>query len=193
MPAHRSPTRSRSPLRLALALLVGAASLACAASRASAEEISADAVKATFLYKFVPFVGWPAATFPSPNTPVHICIVGDDPFGPNIERAIAAQTLGPRPIVVTKMPVARPHAGCQVMYIGGSDAQSVGQALKVVRGEPVLTVTDDSAPKGVIDFDVVGGRVRFKIDEQSAAENGLQIRATLLSLAITVTRERKAQ
>lgn len=170
--------------------MLGAGLLVCGAAAAQTE-IPADAVKATFLYKFVPFVEWPASTFSAPDAPVDICIVGDDPFGPAIERAVSEQKLGPRPVVMRKMPVAHAHAGCQVMYITGSEAQSVGQALKVVRGEPVLTVTDEATPKGVIDFAIVAGRVRFRIDEQAAADNGLQIRAPLLSLAITVARQRK--
>lgn len=167
--------------------------MVCRPAPALAQEVSAEAVKGTFLYKFVPFVEWPASAFAGPDAPVVICIVGDDPFGPNIERAMAEQRLGARPVAVKKMTVAHVRSGCHVMYIAGSDAQSVGQALKVVHGEPVLTVTDGSAPKGVIDFAMAAGRVRFRIDEQSAVDNGLQIRAQLLSLAISVTRERKGQ
>lgn len=174
-----------------LALLLGAAALVRPAA-AGADAIPADAVKATFLYKFVPFVEWPPSAFPAADAPVVVCIVGDDPFGPNIERALAAQKLGARAIVVKRLLVAQAHTGCHVMYIAGSDTQSVGQALKLVHGEPVLTVTDGATPKGVIDFAIVAGRVRFRIDAQAAAENGLQIRAPLLSLAISVARERKS-
>jgi hypothetical protein len=174
--------RSPTPILLGLCL-------ALLPNLAQAGEISAEAVKATFLYKFVPYIDWPASAFPAAATPVAVCIVGEDPFGPELERQIEAERIGPRPIVVRSYPVARPHSGCQVMYLAGSDAQSVAQGLRIVRGEPVLTVTDDAAAKGIVDFTVVEGRVRFRINEQSASENGLHVRSPLLALAISVVRD----
>src|SRR6185369_14635060 len=35
-------------------------------------------IKATFLYKFVPFVEWPADAFDTPTAPVNICVFGND-------------------------------------------------------------------------------------------------------------------
>ena len=157
---------------------------------ADASPISADVVKATFLYKFVPFVEWPASSPAGSGMPVVICVVGVDPFGPALEQSLAAQHLGDRPIVVRPMLLARPNSGCQVMYITGSDTQSIDQALKIVRGEPILTVTDEATSKGIVDFNVVQGRVRFRLDQQAAVDNGLRLRAPLLALAVSVVPER---
>lgn len=145
------------------------------------------AVKATYLYKFAPFVTWPD---PSATGPFTICVVGDDPFGPLLDRAVAGQTLtapsGPRPIRVAHIDTIGPKSTCDVAYLGGSRAESVTEALRAVRGAPVLTVTDEDDPPGIIAFAVADGHVRFKVDEVQAQQNGLVISSKLLSLALVV-------
>src|ERR1700756_4784994 len=43
------------------------------------------AVKAAYLYKFTPFVEWPASAFAGPGSPFNVCVLGDDPFGPALD------------------------------------------------------------------------------------------------------------
>jgi hypothetical protein len=76
---------------------------------------------------------------------------------------------------------------CQIAYLGGSRAQPVKEALRVLRGAPVLTVTDGPAAPGVVDFAIADSRVRFRIDEATATDDGLTISSKLLGLALSVT------
>ena len=147
------------------------------------------AVKSTYLYKFQPFVTWPDQAFPSPTSPFNLCIVGDDPFGAVIDRAIAGQSAGPHAMAVVRLRTAAPDVHCQIMYVGTHDPQTALQSLAAVRGMPVLTVTDsthDAAAKGIINFVIVENRVRFEIDTEAAMRNGLSISSKLLSLALSV-------
>ena len=149
-------------------------------------------VKATYLYKLAPFVEWwPAAAFASPTAPLDICVLGHDPFGPILDRAVAGQQIGERPLAVWRLEAAEAGAGCHVMYVAGSPAQSAAQALEAVRGAPVLTVTDAAqgpSRKGVVHFVLQDNRVRFEIDDQAAAEQGLRVSYKQLSLASAVRR-----
>ena len=141
------------------------------------------AVKATYLYKLAPFVDWP----PDDNgQPLTICVVGADPFGGTLDRAVAGQAFGPRPYIIARVDTIGPDSTCNVAFIGGSAAQSVAGALRAVHGLPVLTVTDEGDPAGIVDFTVQDGRVRFRIDQRAATENGLTISSKLLSLALSV-------
>ena len=115
-----------------------------------------------------------------------LCVVGDDPFGGQLDRAVAGQSLGTRPIQVKHVETIGPKSSCDIAYLGGSHAESVADALRAVRGTPVLTVTDEDDPPGIIAFAVVDGHVRFRIDEVQAQENGLVISSKLLSLALAV-------
>jgi hypothetical protein len=75
------------------------------------------------------------------------------------------------------------------MFVSGSDAQSVPDGLAAVRGMPILTITDaarDADAKGIIHFVIRDNRVRFEIDDRTAAESGLSISSKVLSLAVAV-------
>ena len=147
------------------------------------------AVKATYLYKFGPFVGWPRTIFATPDAPVVLCVVGDDPFGATLDEAVVGQRIGERPIALRRLAAAERQSDCHIMYMAGSAAQPVAAALDAVRGTPVLTFTDEargSAAKGIIHFVIRDDRVRFEIDEYAAAENGITISSKVLSLAIAV-------
>ena len=74
------------------------------------------------------------------------------------------------------------------MFAAGSQKQSVADDLDKVRGSPVLTVTDGAGPstRGMVNFVLKSNRVRFEIDEASAAQSGLMISSKLLSLAAAV-------
>lgn len=177
--------------RLARLSILGLALASLAAPSAGAAETSAieSAVKATYLYKLPPFIAWPSTSFDGPNRPLVICIVGRDPFGASLDSAVAGLRIGERPIAVRRLEQAGPQAGCHVMYLGGSAAQSVAAALAAMQGAPTLTVTDraigDEA-KGMVHFVVRDNRVRFEIDNSAAAAAGLGISSKVLALATDV-------
>ena len=160
---------------------------------AAADEPSLEvAVKAAFLAKFGAYVDWPSTAFDGPSAPLTVCVAGNDPFGPALDKAIAGQHVGDRAIAVKRLKTVTPHAGCQILYLGANDAQTLAQSLDAVRGDSVLTVTDGAKGDavGVIDFVLNDNRVRFDIDDRAASANGLQISSKLLSLALSVTPKR---
>ena len=165
--------------------LVCAADLAPALAEGSLEY----PVKAAYLYKFAPFIQWPATAFDSPSSPFAICIVGADPFGSALDQAVASQRFDARPIVVKRLAKVDRTSGCHVVYLGGGKGAGAADALAAVRGAPVLTVSDAAGRddvRGVIDFQIRDNRVRFSIDDQAAQANGLVISSKLLSLAVAV-------
>jgi hypothetical protein len=175
----------------AIALL--AATLFVPSVPAAESSVAAEAdtleyqVKAAYLAKFGNYVDWPdAAAKPSA---AGLCIAGNDPFGDTLDRAVAGQSISGRPIVVKRLPTVTRGSDCQILYIGGSPAQSISQALNAVRGETVLTVTDRSAAAdggGIIQFEIKDNKVRFDVDVAAASANGLVVSSKLLNLALTV-------
>lgn len=148
------------------------------------------AVKATYLAKFAPFIEWPKAAFASPESAFVLCVAGDDPFGRLLDEAVAGAHIYGRPVSVRRLSAVARNSGCEILYAGGSPAQSVAAALAAVRGTPVLTVTDrerNGGAKGIINFVIEDNHVRFEIDDAAAAEDGLVISSKLLSLAANVT------
>ena len=82
--------------------------------------------------------------------------------------------------------------GCHLAFVQGNAPAETGRILNALGRTPVLTVTDARAgpQRGMIHFTTVGGRVRFFIDEASAAERGLSISSRLLALAAGVRQRR---
>ncbi|MDP3853061.1 YfiR family protein [Phenylobacterium sp.] len=145
------------------------------------------AVKATYLYKFAPFVRWPASAFPSPSSPFYLCVLGNDPFGAVLNQAVSGQQLDGRPMAVRRLRGGEGGGGCHILYLGDAGGRSTAEALRNAKGAPVLTVADQNqaVPGAVIQFMVRNGRVRFDIDPAAAAANGVTISSKLLSLAVS--------
>ncbi|PWC76956.1 YfiR family protein [Azospirillum sp. TSH64] len=165
-----------SPLALSLVMVLAGAPV----SIASAEPLEA-AVKATFLYKFIAFVAWPPGAFATADSPFRLCVEGPDPFGDLLDRAVAGQSAGGRPIQLMRRPQFEKGSGCHLLY--GT------LAMDRLRGEPVLTVSDADAPGGsaagaVITFVLQEDRVRFAIDAAAAQGNRLAISSKLMSLSV---------
>ena len=158
---------------------------------ARAEEPLELAVKATYLYKLAPFVTWPSTAYADPTAPLVICVQGKDPFGPLVDKAVAGQRIGGRPVVIRRMPKVDPASGCQIAYLGGSDGQPETTAMRDIGKAPVLTVTDQERGAGApgdVHLLLVDGRVRFVIDNGQAQQQGLSISSKLLALALKVKR-----
>ena len=174
--------RSRSFLIAWRKIAAGAlAALFLASSPAGAQSLE-TAVKATYLYKFAPFVEWPAKAFDTPSSPLVVCVQGDDPFGPVLDRAIVGQKIGVHPVQARRVEVVEAGSGCHIAFIAGSKRQSQADALKALHGSGALTVTDGGA--GAIRFVIQNDRVRFEIDTGEASSDGLTLSSKLLSLAV---------
>lgn len=175
-------------LRRTLLRAAFAFALAATTATASAQDSLEFPVKAAFLTKFGGFVEWPASAFASTAAPLVLCVLGDDPFGPAIDRAASAQPVSGHPIAVRRLKAVRGDSGCHILYIAPSEAARAQQAIDAVRGTPVLTVTD-ARPGGapaIISFVIREERVRFDIDDEAAMHNGLVISSKLLGLALSV-------
>lgn len=186
---------ARRVRRLAASFLIGAGLIAagalgaCRAFAAAAGPAVEYAVKAAYVAKFALFLEWPESAFASPASPVTLCIAGADPFGDTLNRVAEGQSIGDRQLEIKRIPAVTRDSGCHIVFIGGSDTQSVAQGLAAVAGAPVLTVTDSArSPNaaGMIQFVVQNGRVRFTVDDQAAAQSGLSISSHMLSLALSV-------
>jgi hypothetical protein len=185
---HRRAARRRraaawgAVLGLGLGLAAGAAALADGGLE--------YAVKAAYLYKFAPFVDWPASAFPTPASPFTVCVFGEDPFGSTLDQAVRGQVVAGRSVLVRRMGPPAGRVGCQVLYIGRSSRQSAADELRAVQGLPILTVTDEAqgSSGGVVQFVLREGHVRFALDADQARAGGLELSSKLMALAVSVKR-----
>jgi hypothetical protein len=147
------------------------------------------AVKASYIYKFAPFVQWPTRAFPSATSPLRICVAGDEALGGMLDQAVRGQRMQDHPLTVVRLASLDPGAvaNCQILFLGKAAAADLPRG---VAGQPVLTVTDRSrgGSGGIIQFVMQGSRVRFAVDIAAANSAGIQISSKLLGLAVEVAR-----
>ena len=67
-------------------------------------------MKAAFLFNFTKFVEWPESSFEDPQAPIVLGIIGDDPFGDDLERIIAGQKVQGRSLVIRRETLGRRSA-----------------------------------------------------------------------------------
>ena len=173
-------------MRHRASILLCAIAAAMFAAGAAHAEVSDTAVKAAFIPKFARYVTWPPSA--AHSGPLAICVIGDDPFGSALDTAAANQSVDGRPLVVKRLSSPGGASTCAIAFVDGSRS---GETLAALGRQPVLTVTDarSSGQRGVIHFAIVGGRVRFFIDNTQAQARGLTISSRLLALAIGVNQK----
>ena len=171
-----------APLRAFLRAAVAAAALTlCMPVKAQPTDTQ---VKAAFLPRFARYASWPAPAMPKGSNPFVLCVIGSDPFGNLLDSAARTQSVDGRRIVVRRTDNATSVDDCQIAFVAGARA---GQLLAAIGAKPVLTVTDGAnGHRGIIHFTLADGRVRFFIDQASAARRGIQISSRLLALAVGV-------
>jgi hypothetical protein len=144
-------------------------------------------VKAAYISKLSPFIDWPSSAFAGPNGPPVICVVGNDPFGAALDKAVEGTRDRDHPLQVRRLPEPDPEAACHILF--AADAAMAEQAIEQVRAKPVVTVTDSGQPaRGMISFVVAANHVRFDIDAAAAERVGVRFSSKLLALARTVRR-----
>jgi hypothetical protein len=156
------------------------------------DESLAQKVKAAFLYKFSAYVDWPPRAFDSATSPFFLCVVeSGERFTHTLREVVNGETVNGRPVVVRQINSAEEGKhGCHILYIGTPDTEFAAEVANAVRGTNTLTVSDN-ASQGIIDFMIADNRVRFSINNEAAAENGLVISSKLLDLAINVRQRPK--
>ena len=163
------------------------ASIALAGPAPAAAQSGAETrIKAAFLYKFGGFVEWPAQSFASAEAPFAIGVLGSDPMADELRQAVSGRTVNGRKVVVRQLRRGEQPDGLHVLYIGPADSARVAEALKAVRGQAVLTVTETAealALGSMITFVVADDKVRFDVALPPAEQGQLRISARLLAVA----------
>jgi hypothetical protein len=143
-------------------------------------------IKAAFLFNFAKFVEWPPAAFAEATSPMVIGILGENPFGGDLERTIQNKTINNRSIVIKQLHSLAEATNCQVLFISTSEKKRLAEIFDGLRGTSVLTVGETdrfTETGGMINFVAEGNKIRFQINEVAAESAGLKISSKLLSLA----------
>jgi hypothetical protein len=165
----------------ALALLVLLQGLAFA------QDVTAPALKAAFIYNFAKFTEWPADGLPNAE-PFVICVLGDSAVADALEQTVKGRMLAGHNITVSHVAPVGGTRVCPVLYVSGMTTAQAARAVSGLRDAPVLTISDVEGfadAGGIAQFFFERGRLRFSVHIDSAKRARLQISSRLLALSTT--------
>ncbi len=168
---------------LSSALIDPVAWLACADD---SDETLEYRLKAAFLYKFAGYVQWPDASFPRPDAPLTIGILGADAIASELATMIAGRTVNNRAVAVRRLKPGEALTGINILLIGKSESGRLPQLLPQLQSHAILTVTEleGALSQGsVINFILADRRVRFEISLEAAEKHNLKLSSRLLAVA----------
>jgi hypothetical protein len=142
-------------------------------------------VKAAFIYNFAKFVEWPADSFVHKSDDMNLCILGNDPFGSDLN-PFQGEIIGNKRLTIKHVKAAQPLKECHILFVSKSEKKQLSKIVNTLKGASILLIgdTDGFAQQNIIiNFYVEENKVRFEINTDAAKQARLNISSKLLKLA----------
>lgn len=149
-------------------------------------------LKAAFIYNFTKFVDWPTNRFATKDSPITIGVLGKNPFGEELTKAVAGRTVNGRSYEVKVLTTVSEATKVDLLFVPRGQEALLNDQLPALQGAGVLTVGESEAFAklgGIINFTTEADKLRLEINLDEAERGGLKIRAQLLKLAKIVGRK----
>jgi hypothetical protein len=159
------------------------ASLPVRAHISSSEEYR---LKLAFLFNFAKFVDWPEDAFPSPQAPLNICIVGRDPFDPDLEQQIGERTVNGHACVTRRLSPRDDFKACQIIFVPAASDSSLPAVLRQAGASGAIIVgetTGFASRGGTVNFVLEGARLLFEVNLEASQRTRSRISSRVLALA----------
>jgi hypothetical protein len=157
------------------------------ASSAYAQVSREYQLKAVLLLRLAQFTQWPAEAFESPDSPIQVCVLGENPFGEALGAALTGETAHGRRLVAQHYRAAEQVKSCHILYLTGAGPRQAKALLSVVSGRSILTVRDvdgvASAYDTIVGFMTDENRIKLRINVKAAAAARLVLDPRLLRVA----------
>jgi hypothetical protein len=151
-------------------------------------------IKAVYLFNFALFFTWPDYTFKKPSQPFRICILGQNPYGIDLDLVVENETVEGHPVIVQPIYSVYRTQTCQMLFISQSEQSRLANIFPYIKRYPILTVSDIKGfaqQGGMIEFfNTSDNEVRFIIAPEAVNEASLLASANLLEIAKIFYRSR---
>jgi len=147
-------------------------------------------IKAAYLYQFVNYIEWDEKAFSSPDSPLVIGVVGDDPVNKYLKLIASQRKAKNRPIEYREVSTVEEAKECHILFFSESvPDEQVRKLIGGRQGEPVLLVGEKSQflqHGGIIAFVIAGNNVRLQLSMKKAASHGLRVSSQLAKISNVV-------
>ncbi len=148
-------------------------------------------LKAGYIEKFTHFIEWPPAALSGDTSGAFaIALLGEDGFDGAVDSLFRTVRVKNRGVVVSHISSLDEIKECAILIIDESESGRLGEILKRVQGNPILTVgaTPTYGKRGVmINMYREGNFIRFEINRAALERSGLKASSLLLSSAKLVS------
>lgn len=168
---------------ISLLILLTAAS---AAELGSADEYE---IKAAMLLNLTRFIEWPAAKLGDSAAPFVIGIIGNDPFGRDLDKLLNGKAVNGHPVQIVRMTANQHVESCHILFVSRGERKRFEEMAATLARASVLTVGDgDRFTSGgsVVGFVIRDNRVQIEVNLGAAQRHGLVVSSRLLRLATVV-------
>lgn len=173
--------------RLYFVLFCIAACLCIPGARGQSREAPTEyQVKAAFVFNFAKFVEWPQAESTNGTAPIVVGILGEDPFGAELDRIVNDRQVNGRPLRLKRFVSLSEVNDCHMLFISSSEKQRLQTIFDSLQSKGILTIGDSenfAKEGGMINFVLEKGKVRFQINIDAAERAGIKLSSQLLKLA----------
>lgn len=170
-------------------VLLGVWLLAAGPLAAEAPGYKEHQIKAAFLYNFTKYVEWPADSFADGDAPIVIAVLGRNPVGDELQKAVAGRRVNGRPIVVRTVATAAEARAAHLLFVPEAEEKHFVLLAPELGLAPILTVGESesfSKLGGAIHLVREADKVRFAINLEASEARRLKISAQLLKLAVVL-------
>lgn len=147
-------------------------------------------VKLAFLFNLTHFVTWPEESFSSPESPFVIAILGEDPFGTNLDGIVSNEKINGHPVVIQRIDSIRNLQTAHLLYIDPRiDKDTIRSILRTEKRPGLLTVSDYqgfTSAGGAANLLVKNNRLILELNTSTTKFNRLKFSSKLLQLATIV-------
>lgn len=140
--------------------------------------------QAVFIYNFLSHVKWPDSAIGSTYT---IGVIGRTPTAGYLKKYTANRKVGSKSIEVVQYGDVAELKDCQVLLVSRGKSSEMNAINQKLTGKSCLVVGEKPGTTktgAVIDFNIVNGKLRYKIDKANATKANLYISNALMQMSM---------
>ncbi len=149
-------------------------------------------LKAVFLWRLAQFTQWPSDAFETSDSPIVICVLGDNPFDGALNAAVAGETAHGRRFVVQNHRAVEQLKTCHILYMAAAGPRQAKEITAALTRKSVLTVRESdiaSSYQTIVQFLTDQNKIRLQISIKAAAAARLVLDPRLLRSAEIIETE----
>jgi len=150
-------------------------------------------LKAVFLLRLAQFTQWPSDAFAGSDSPLVICVLGENPFGDALDAAVRGETAHGHRLAVQRMRGLDQIRACHMLFIFAAGPRQAKEITAALAGRSVLTVADGealpSAYEAMVRFVTEQNKIKLLVNPKAAAAARLVFDPRLLRAAEIVGHE----